>query len=216
MYVLPRGVRTQSAVEEEKKLRLRILLLVLLAIGAVQLTAAPMEFFANIGNFEQTPTGSPGTGFSLVIIDPVAHTMSVEVDFAGLLSTTTASHIHIINGPGDANTSDTNGPVATAVPTFPGFPLGVMSGTYDNTFDMTMASSYNPTFVMAAGGVSQAEAALFAGIMEGRAYLNIHTNMFPGGEIRGFLQPVPEPATFGIASAALAGFLLLRHRQSRA
>jgi hypothetical protein len=81
---------------------------------------------------------------------------------------------------------------------------------------MTMASSYNPNFVDAAGGIPEAEAALFAGIMDGRAYVNIHTGMFPGGEIRGFLEPVPEPATFGIASAALAALLLVHRRRSRA
>jgi hypothetical protein len=197
-------------------MRLRILLLVLLAIGAVPLAAAPMEFFTHIGNFEQTPTGSPGNGFAFVTIDPDAHNMRVEIGFGGLLGLVTASHIHVINGPGDMNLADTNGPVTTTVPTFPGFPSGVRSGSYDNLFDMTMASSYNPSFVTAAGGIPEAEAALFAGIMDGRAYVNIHTNMFPGGEIRGFLEPVPEPATFGIASAALAALLLVRRRRARA
>ena len=32
-------------------------------------------------------------------------------------------------------------------------------------------------------GLAAAEAALFAGIMEGRAYFNIHSSVFPGGEI---------------------------------
>src|SRR5687767_10064210 len=80
----------QSAVEEEKNMRLRILLLVLLAIGAVPLAAAPMEFFTHIGNFEQTPTGSPGNGFAFVTIDPDAHNMRVEIGFGGLLGLVTA------------------------------------------------------------------------------------------------------------------------------
>jgi hypothetical protein len=50
-------------------------------------------------------------------------------------------------------------------------------------------SSYNPAFVSANGGTAaSAEAALFAGIMAGHAYLNIHTTTFPGGEIEGFLE----------------------------
>ena len=70
----------------------------------------------------------------------------------------------------------------------PGFPLGVTAGTYTRTFDMTDPASYNPAFVTANGGTTGAEAALLAGLQAGQAYLNIHTTMFPGGEIRGFLQ----------------------------
>jgi len=57
-----------------------------------------------------------------------------------------------------------------------------------HTLDLTQASSWNPAFVTANGGtVGGAEAALAAGLNAGHAYLNIHTTMFPGGEISGFL-----------------------------
>ena len=50
-------------------------------------------------------------------------------------------------------------------------------------------TSYNLAFVTAHGGTTaSAAAALLAGLEAGQAYLNIHTTMFPGGEIRGFLQ----------------------------
>src|SRR5262249_34463244 len=55
-------------------------------------------------------------------------------------------------------------------------------------FDMLNASSYNPAFVNANGGTAASAAAvLLAGIQRGQAYFNIHTQMFGGGEIRGFL-----------------------------
>jgi hypothetical protein len=98
--------------------------------------------------------------------------------------------------------------VATTTPTFAGFPLGVTSGAYDNTLDLTLASSYNPAFVTANGGTpTSAEAALLAGIAAGNSYLNIHTSVVPGGEIRGFLVATPEPATLGLVSLALVGLL---------
>jgi hypothetical protein len=73
--------------------------------------------------------------------------MFIDVSFSGLLGTTTASHIHCCT---PTPLSGTAG-VATTTPTFAGFPLGVTSGTYMNTLDLTLASSYNPAFVTANG-----------------------------------------------------------------
>jgi hypothetical protein len=62
--------------------------------------------------------------------------------------------------------------------------------------------------------VAGAEAALFAGMNSGTAYLNIHTNLFPAGEIRGFLTLVPEP---GLGLLLLgSGALLAFARRRRA
>ena len=84
-----------------------------------------------------------------------------------------------------------NAPVATLLPAFPEFPLGVTSGTYPaHTLDLTMASSYNPAFITAHGmNVAQAEADFIAGILGGQSYLNIHTVINGGGEIRAQLVP---------------------------
>jgi hypothetical protein len=70
----------------------------------------------------------------------------------------------------------------------------VTSGNYDNTLDLTQASSFRAAFITANGNVAGAEA-LTTALSNGTSYFNIHTTAHPGGEIRGFLQPVPEPAT---------------------
>jgi hypothetical protein len=54
---------------------------------------------------------------------------------------------------------------------------------------MTLASSCNPNFLNNAlnqGSVAIAESTLFSVIIDGNAYLNIHSSFRMGGEIRGF------------------------------
>jgi hypothetical protein len=62
--------------------------------------------------------------------------------------------------------------------------------------------------------VDGARAALLAGLGAGEAYLNIHTQTFPGGEIRGNFALVPEPATWAmmIVGFGAAGAMLRRSR----
>lgn len=122
----------------------------------------------------------------------------------------TAAHIHCCAPLG------TNAGVATTVPAFPGFPLGVTSGTYlSPVFDLTQPLIYNPAFVTMQGGLSQAAAALIAGIEGGMTYLNIHTSANMGGEIRGQLEPlgaVPEPTTLLLWGSTVTGLTLARRR----
>lgn len=186
-----------------------------IALAATPVSAAVLVYAAPLsGANEAPPVATPGTGFATVTIDNVLNTMRVQVTFSNLLGATTASHIHCCQPIG------TNAQVATTTPTFPGFPLGVTAGTYDQTFDMMLASSYNPAFVTAHGGnVAQARADLFAGLSAGQAYLNVHTGQFPGGEIRGqLLARVPEPAGWAlmIAGFGLAGGALRVRRRGAA
>jgi hypothetical protein len=173
-------------------------------------SAAPITFVANLnGPSESPPQNSNGTGFAQVVIDTVTNTMRVDVTFSGLNAGTTASHIHCCTTIPFSGTAG----VATTTPTFPNFPLGVTSGSYDQTFDMTLASSYNPAFITAQGSISAAETALFNGMMSGNDYLNIHTTFAPGGEIRGFLRPVPEPLSATLLGLGLVGAAFMRRRK---
>jgi uncharacterized protein with beta-barrel porin domain len=167
----------------------------LLGVGAAAIApagialAAPQAFVGFLlPSNESPPTNSSGTGTAIVILDPAANTMRVSVVFSGLTSGVTAAHIHCCQATPGANA---NIGVATTTPTFTGFPSGVTSGSYDNTFDLLQASSYNPAFIagplVPSHTAAGAAVVLINGIQNSLTYLNIHTTNNPGGEIRALL-----------------------------
>lgn len=191
-------------------------LLLIVAIATVvrvqEAGALPMTFVGSLAGANEVPTvASPGTGSATVVLDSTAQTIRVNATFSGLTSNDVAAHIHCCAPLG------TNAGVATTVPAFPGFPLGVTSGSYSSAvFDLTQPTIYNPAFVTLEGGtIPQAEAALIAGIEHGMTYLNIHTTNNPGGEIRGQLEPVPEPTTLVLWGTMMAGLGMIRRRRRR-
>jgi hypothetical protein len=185
----------------------KALLSAILVLTATAAQATPITYTAALSGANENPAVvTDGTGFATVTYDATTHLLTVDVTFDDLTGTTTASHIHCCAVP------PTNAGVATTTPTFANFPLGVTSGTYFNTLNLTLASSFNPAFVTAQGSIGAAETALANGLASGMTYLNVHTSFAPGGEIRGVLTAasVPEPATFTLLGAALVGLAARR------
>jgi len=192
----------------------KTLLLFIVFLGAYYVSSGQVYYTTMTGPNEFPTNTSPGIGKAVITID--GNLMRVEATFSGLVaqtaaglpSGTTASHIHAPTAIPLSLTSTAG--VATQTPTFAGFPLGVREGTYDHTFDMTQNSSYNPAYITANGGTAaSAFTALKTAIAAGKSYLNIHSNAFPSGEIRGFLLPCPTlnisiPDAFALGTGVLA------------
>lgn len=170
------------------------------AAAAVYVFASPLS--------PEVP-GATGSGQVRLTFDTDLHQLAITADWAGLSGQTTVAHIHCcVAAPGTVGVAVTPG-------TLPMFPVGTSSGTYARLLDLTLASTYTGGFLAGAGGTAAgAEARLLNGLRAGQAYFNIHTNAFPGGEIRGFLAPVPEPASWAllIAGFAVAGHAMRRQR----
>lgn len=107
------------------------------------------------GANENPPNASPGTGNITGTYDDVTKVISFNLTFSGLLGTTTAAHFHAPAG------LTANAPVRIG---FAGFPTGVTSGNYANSYVLT----------------AQQEGWLMTDSM----YVNVHSTSFPGGELR--------------------------------
>ena len=77
------------------------------------------------------------------------------------------------------------------------------------------SGSYTHTFTLATDLTGITPAAFTAALLAGDAYGNAHTSLFPGGEIRGQLNAVPEPGAFWLSLLPFAGLAAFRLRERR-
>jgi Cu/Zn superoxide dismutase len=155
-------------------LRLTIALVVFLGV-AVPASAQTFTLTANLtgaGEATQTKDGinTGAFGTATVIVDMRARTVTYRVDVFNLPSGVTASHIHV----GPANTS---GPV---VVTF----APPLTASNDFAFSGTV---HDTDFVLRPDQGIRSADDMFQAIIGGNAYVNVHSQANPGGEIRGQL-----------------------------
>jgi hypothetical protein len=175
-------------------------LVLILGLGAISPLSAATIWSAQLAGSNEVPPSLGSTASGSILVSLSGNNLTVNETFSGLVAPANAAHIHCCAPVG------TNVGVAIL---FPGFPSAT-SGTYNQTFDLTLMSTYQSAFITAFGGgtVAGAEAAILAALDAGTAYANIHNATFPGGEIRGQIGPVPEPSSAWLLILGLVTVLL--------
>jgi hypothetical protein len=153
--------------------------------SSLVLAQAQIQYNLTLTSAQEVPVNnSTAIGIAQLTLNP-NNTLSYNITYSGLAGDWTASHIH---GPALAGAN------ASVIFPFSNTPTTTRSGVLSGT---------TPAF-------SSTQLADFLG---GRDYLNIHSTLYPGGEIRAQVLAVPEPST--IALFTLGALVLVRHARRR-
>lgn len=154
------------------------------AFGAIH------SFQAIFSGLEEVPANaSPGTGFLECTLDDTTGFVNVTLGgYDGLVAPSTNAHIH---GPGAVGVN------AGIVLQLIG-PFGATSGGLSGSGILTRAGFTTQQLIDA--------------MLAEETYVNVHSTTFPGGEIRGQLRIVPEPAT-AMGLLAVGTVALVRRRR---
>jgi len=148
-------------------------------------SAAILTFEANLDPLQEVPPQNiPGFGFAELTLDTVT----------GFVTLTNSTYQDLVGNSTAVTLNDaaigSNGPIAlTLTLDAPGTTTGTFSGSGTIT----------------AGQVTD--------MIATNTYINIRSNVFPSGEIRGQLYVVPEPSSLLLACSGVVGLLFVRRRR---
>ena len=149
-------------------------------------SAAILTFDANLDGLQETPpNASPAFGFCELTLNDVSGLVTITTGtYQDLLGGSTGVHIHGLAGPG------VPAPIIIALTLDQ---PGATTGTFSGSGTLT--------------------AAQITGMENGQTYVNVHSNVFPSGEIRGQLFLVPEPSSVMLACSGIVGLFIIRRRK---
>jgi CHRD domain len=171
---------------------------------------------------------STATGFGTVTIDTTLFTITTDLSWSGLSGPIDRSHLH--DAPEGASRftppnnnffhellDDTSVPLAIQVPC--GFPGGgfltdcaPVTGTAHDVLQLAVDDGYAVSADPPGTGFPDF-ATLTAAFVHNGVYIDIHTELYPSGEIRGQLLAAPEPASLAMVGGGLWTLILLRRRR---
>jgi hypothetical protein len=193
----------------------RILSIVLISIGlftfSAQANIIPFDLQGKAGegllagNENGTVVGNAGSGGEVgagIFLDDVTLELTINIawgsgnGFTDLTGDAQAGHIHGLTSPAPAGFTQDAG-VLIGLNTLAGWTASASSGGFNNSGNPIVLTSGQATDLVA-----------------GRMYINIHTSVNSGGEIRGHLVAVPEPSTIGLFAVGAAAWVLFRRRRA--
>ena len=164
-----------------------------LLASAIALVSAPTSAAERFGtplsgSQEVPPVTTTGSGQGLLILSDDSNSIDVMLSWMDLTAPAVAAHVHCCALAG------ASAPVAIGF-----MPPNLATGSLSGTFDLTSAATYTSGFLNANGGTAaSAQTAFLTGLRANKAYFNVHSSAFPGGEVRGQIAAVPEPATWAL------------------
>ncbi len=183
--------------------------LLLFFIGAVQ---ADIIFFKVTGNegdgllggnvnpTAPTNPGSGGIGSTGIFLDTDTNTLHIDIEwgsgngYTDMTDVVTMVHLHGMTAdPAPQSFNQVNSNILINVGNSLNFDNSASSGGVIDDFFIG-----NPDI---------------PGLLEGRTYLNIHTAANSGGEIRGYLVVVPEPASMAVC-LVVVGLMIARRQRT--
>ena len=139
------------------------------ALAIAPAVKADTGFVVNLSGLNEVPpNASPATGTAFAVLNTAGTILTYSVTYSGLTAPRTASHFHAVAPPGV--NAGVQLPIAGAGPTADSF-----SGS--GAVNATLLTGL--TTPSGDGSV--------------KVYLNVHSQTFPGGEIRGQLVPDATP-----------------------
>ncbi|MBL0171475.1 MAG: CHRD domain-containing protein [Gemmatimonadaceae bacterium] len=132
-------------------------------------TVAAPSIFAQMNGANERPTANASTANGAALFTRSGATVSYTVTYQGIGSAPTGLHIHA-----PATSAVASGIIVDLLTTPLPNPSGVLTGTFT-------ASNIRPI----SGQPVISLDSLFVLLQTGNAYVNVHSSVFPGGEIRG-------------------------------
>jgi len=167
------------------------LLTSVLAFALATAQGALFEFSITLDADQAGGGARTGSGSGTLTLDDQLHTLTFNnIVWGGLSSPSTLAHIH--------------GPAA------PGQSAGVIYGLDSHTQLGGTSGTISGTLNLVDGAVGFTLAEQLNQLHSGLWYINIHSEAFPGGEIRG--QIVPEPSLLALLGLGMGGWWAARRR----
>ena len=173
-----------------RNLSLALLASVVVAFSAGSARAATVYFDILLDGLQETPPiATPAFGDGTLTLDDATGDYTISGNFYDLLGVSNNAHIH---GPAAIGA----GPAGVVVGLT--FDIGVSTGTYSGAGTFT--------------------ALQMADLLDELYYVNIHSSVHGGGEIRGqiLVSPIPEPSSALLVGLGLAAVAAAARRRGRA